>query len=113
MRVASGIAVKVRSVGAGLALRCCSRRDAARRKRRRPARRKARCPRPTAAGRCSRKPPAADQGGETNKIGSVDRDLNKDLASSPIQPGGPTTDNPPAGKAGASKPEDATKSGQP
>jgi hypothetical protein len=58
------------------------------------------------------KPPRADQGGETNKIGSVGRDLDKDLASSPIAPDGPTTHAPPAAKPDSAQ-TDATKSGQP
>jgi hypothetical protein len=43
----------------------------------------------------------------------VGRDLRKDLASPVIEPGGPTTYFPPAGKPDSVQPVDATKSGQP
>jgi hypothetical protein len=58
------------------------------------------------------RPPKAEQGGETSKIGSVDRDLNEDLASPLTKPDGPTTHAPPAGGPDSAK-TDATKPGQP
>lgn len=60
------------------------------------------------------KPPREDQGGETQRVGSVGRDLTKDLAESPTQRGGPTTFFSPAGKPySAQKPDDSTRPGKP
>lgn len=59
------------------------------------------------------KPPREDQGGETQRVGSVGRDLNKDLAAPATEPGGPTTFFPPAGKPDPARPDDSTKPGKP
>jgi hypothetical protein len=58
-------------------------------------------------------PPKSDQGGETNKVGSVGRDLGKDLAS-PTPEHGASTTFPPAGKPdSATRPDRDTRAGQP
>jgi hypothetical protein len=58
-------------------------------------------------------PDKSDQGGETKGTSSFKRDLSKDLASPVVEPGGPTTFFPPAGKPDPVTPADGTKSGQP
>ena len=59
------------------------------------------------------KPPREDQGGETQRVGSVGRDLNKDLAQSAIEGGGPTTFFSPAGRPDWARPDNSAKPGKP
>jgi hypothetical protein len=58
-------------------------------------------------------PTEKEQGGETNQVGSVKRDLSQDLAA-PSPKNGPTTDFSPAGKPDSIlHPDRNTRAGQP
>lgn len=59
------------------------------------------------------RPPRADQGGETQKVGSVDRDLDQDLAAPATAPGGTTTYFAPAGRPNAPDYNGDARSGRP